>query len=187
MRFVGILRYSVAPPPLHRAQQLLARQSTAAASDRREHATDMEPSPVARPQPLHELPHGEAQIDGQTTDNASSEPCYIDDVTTTAAEKVTAATTVDPLQTTTTAAVTSVDENNPTAMRAADESHLTAVTAADANNSTAVTAADEEVIAAAAPATLQITTDEKVVTATARVSEVSFVRQFKRIFFLSRY
>jgi len=143
----------------------------------------MEPSPVARPQPLHELLHGQAQNDGQATDNASSEPYYIDDVTATVAEKVTAATTVVPLETTTTTAVTSVDENNPIAMRAADESHLTAVTAADSKNSTAVTATDEEVIAAAAPATLQITTDEKAVTAPARVSEVSFVRQFKRFFF----
>jgi len=135
----------------------------------------MEPSPAARPQPLRELPHGQAQNDRQTTDNASSEPCYIDDVTTAVAEKVTAATVVDRLETTTTA-VTAVDDNNSTAMRAVDE-----------NNLTAVTAADEEVTASAAPATLQITTDEKEVTVAARVSEVSFVRKFKRflIFFIN--
>lgn len=162
---------------MHHAQQPLARQSTAAASDRREHATDMEASPAARPQPLREL--SQTQNDRQTSDNASSEPCYIDDVTATVAEKVTAAPVVDRLETTTTATtVTAVDGNNPTAMRAADES-----------NPTAVTAADEELTDAAAPATLQITTDEKAVAAAARVSEVSFVRQIKRflIFFLSRH
>jgi len=61
--------------------------------------------------------------------------------------------------------------------------------AADESNPTAVTATDEELTDAAAPATLQITTDEKAVAAAARVSEVSFVRQIKRflIFFLSRH
>ncbi|XP_016663008.1 uncharacterized protein LOC100573751 [Acyrthosiphon pisum] len=109
----------------------------------------MEPSPAARPQPLRELPHGQAQNGRQTTtDDASSEPCYIDDVAATVAEKVTAATVVDRLETAAT------------------------MTAVDGNNLTAVTAADEEVTAAAAPATLQITTDEKAVTAAARVSEV---------------
>jgi len=63
-------------------------------------------------------------------------------------------------------------------------------TAADESNPIAVTVADEEVTDAAAPATLQITTDEKAAVAAAtRVSEVSFVRQFKRflIIFLSRH
>jgi len=133
----------------------------------------MEPSPAARPQPLRVLPHDEqAQDDRQTTDNASSEPCYIDDVSATVAEKVTATTVVDRLMETT----TDIHENNSTAMRAADE-----------NNLTTVTAADEEVTAVAVPATLQVTTDEKAVTTTARASEVSFVREFKRylIFFIS--
>lgn len=148
-------------------------------SDRREHATDMEPSPAARPQPLRELPREQGQNDRKTTDIASSEPCgYIDDVAATVAEKMTAATVVDRLETTT--EVTAVVENNPTAMRTAAENNPTAMRAADESNPTVMTAADEEVTAAAAPATLQITTDE--VTATARVSEVSFVRKFKRFF-----
>jgi len=69
-------------------------------------------------------------------------------------------------------------------MRAADENNVTAVTAADENNPTAVTAADEEVTAAVdAPATLQVTTEEKAVTTEARAPEVSFVRKFKRFKF----
>jgi len=146
----------------------------------------MESSPAARPQPLRELPHKQGQNDRQNTEIASSEPCgYIDDVTATVAEKVSTATVVDRSETA--IEVTAIDKNNPTAdedyttaMKAAAENNPTAMRAADESNPTVVTAADEEVTAAAAPATLQITTDEKAVTAAARVSEVSFIRKFKR-------
>lgn len=146
----------------------------------------MEPSPATRPQ--RDLPHhdGQTQNDRQTAENASSEPCYIDDVSAcTVAEKVTAATVVDRLMETT----ADVHENNSTAMRATDENNPTTVTAADENNPTAVTAADEEVTAAVAvPATLQVTTEEQAVTTETRAPEVSFVRKFKRFkffFFIS--
>lgn len=139
----------------------------------------MESSQVARS--LREPSLGQAQNDRQTPDDdASSEPCYIDDVS--VSEKLTAATVVADNSETTTVAHDSV----ATAVTTADETNATAAKTADENIPNAVTTAGEEVITAVA--TLQVTTvDDEAVTSDSRIFKVSFVRKCKpfSIFFLS--
>lgn len=139
----------------------------------------MESSPVARS--LREPSHGQAQNDRQTPgDDASSEPCYIDDVS--VSDKLTAATVVADNSETTTVAPDSV----PTAVTTADETNATAARTVDGSIPNASTTTGEEVTNAVA--TLEVTTvDDEAVTSDLRIFKVSFVRKFKPflIFFLS--
>jgi len=114
----------------------------------------MESSPVARS--LREPPHGQAQNDRQTPgDDASSEPCYIDDVS--VSDKLTAATVVADNS------VTTAGETNATAARTVD-----------GNIPNTATTTGEEITNAVA--TLEVTTvDDEAVTSDLRIFKVSFV------------
>ncbi|KAF0765794.1 calcium-transporting ATPase type 2C member 1 isoform X1 [Aphis craccivora] len=131
----------------------------------------MESSPVARS--LREPSHGQAQNDQQTPgDDASSEPCYIDDVS--VSDKLTVATVVTDNSETTTVTHDSV----PTAVMTANDTNATAARTFDDNIPNAVTTAGEEVTNAVA--TLEVTTiDDEAVTSDLQIFKVSFVRKFK--------